>query len=75
MTQYCKKRIPVNAIQWHKAGDHAAVVLNESGCPAIKTAEGWLSVVQGCWIVGPGAAGEYWPVQDAIFRATYEEVK
>ena len=31
-----------------------------------------LEVRVGNWIVGPGARGEFWPVQDDIFRATYE---
>lgn len=37
----------------------------------IKTLENWVDLKPGCWVVGPGAAGEYWPVQHAIFMRTY----
>jgi hypothetical protein len=76
--KYVKKRIPIDAVQWFKEGDHHAVICNffdtEDGYKeyAIRTREGDLAVTEGCWIVGPGAEGEYWPVQDSIFRATYE---
>lgn len=39
----------------------------------INTLEGQLSIVSGeHYIVGPGAGGEFWPVREDIFEATYE---
>lgn len=32
-----------------------------------------LYLTEGCYIVGPGAGGEYWPVDEKIFEATYKE--
>lgn len=88
--KYIKKPIPVEAVQWLKDGDHAAVVTcgcttytdpvtknttgqccSDCGKRFIQTKEGRLHVEAGVWIVGPGAAGEYWPVQNKIFFDTY----
>jgi hypothetical protein len=80
---YRKKPIPVTATQWFKHGDHPEVtgydenwlIAGEDETPVnfgIHTLEGHIKVTPGCWIVGPGYSGEYWPVQDDIFRATYE---
>jgi hypothetical protein len=75
--KYVKLPIPVEAVQWFKEGDHHKVVCNHFE-PAtgykeygIKTREGWHAVVPGCWIMGPGAEGEFWAIQDSIFRKTY----
>ena len=40
----------------------------------IETLEGAMHYQPGDWILGPGAGGEFWPVRDDVFRATYEEV-
>jgi hypothetical protein len=80
---YKKRPIPVTAKQWFKDGDHPKVIglckLHMVAGPdevpvryVIQTAEGSMAVTPGCWIVGPGHSGEYWPVRDDIFRATYE---
>lgn len=34
-----------------------------------------MTVKPGVWIVGPGYSGEYWPVQDEIFQATYRKLQ
>lgn len=39
----------------------------------VTTLEGSLQGKQGCWVV-KGALGEFYPVRDDIFRATYEEL-
>lgn len=84
MTQWYKKKpLPVTAVQWFKDGDHPLVIgydrhwliAGPEETPVnfgIHTAEGHMEVKPGVWIVGPGYSGEYWPVQDDIFRATYE---
>ena len=41
----------------------------------IETLEGDMRVCPGTWVVGPGAKGEFWPVRDDIFQATYERVE
>lgn len=82
--KYIKRAIPVEAVQWRTYGDHPAVEfpsdeyahlrpcsgLRNAGI--IRTLEGVLVVSEGDWVLGPGPAGEYWPVRDDIFRATYE---
>jgi hypothetical protein len=80
MAKYRKTAL-IEAKQWHKMGDHPAVVTNHyladgewEPAPELKTLEGWLSVKPGDWIAGPGAKGEYWPIDDEVFRATYELV-
>ena len=80
---YRKKPIPVRAVRWFGPEDDAAcrpAMITPSGDPSftgyeIETLEGWLRLTPGCWIVGPGHKGEYWPVQADIFEATYEEIK
>lgn len=75
---YIKKPIPISAIQWNGPEDNDKVLAKiEKGFMddqyAIKTLEGWLTLTPGCWIVGEGYKKEYWPVDDEIFKATYEE--
>lgn len=38
----------------------------------VNTREGRCQIVEGDYLCGPGAAGEYWPVGRKIFEATYE---
>jgi hypothetical protein len=77
--KYRKKPIVVDAVQWFKDGDHPSVLrfnydFDGSFKYGIQTLEGTMWITPGCWIVGPGAQGEYWPVQDYIFKQTYEPV-
>lgn len=77
--KYRKKPISVNAVQWFKDGDHPRVIrfVYEHGNVerfGIQTLEGSMWVKPGDWIVGPGAKGEYWPVDNEIFQMTYEQV-
>lgn len=75
MAKYRKTAL-VEAVQWHKAGDHPAVdsVWQAGGavCHTISTLEGPLTVKPGDWIAGPGARGEFWPIKPDVFAATYE---
>ena len=81
MAFYIKKPIPVEAVQWFKDVKHSAIFSHsyvdvDEGRKYtnyyVKTLENsQLELKEGCWIVGPGARGEYWPVQDDIFKATY----
>lgn len=80
MTQYVKKPIPVTAIQWTDEGViHPAIKKFTTAWDTVEvryyvsTIENqklWLT--PGCWIVGPGVRGEYWSVQDDVFKETYE---
>lgn len=85
MAKYRKTAL-IEATQWFRDGDHPAVQWwepdgdddmvgdDEPAHAWIATMEGPLHVVPGTWIAGPGAAGEFWPIADAVFRATYELV-
>lgn len=76
---YRKKPIEVKAVQWfpgiYITGAEIQCIW-ENGVPdaKVQSAEGWIKLSPGSWVVGPGAAGEYWPVMDDIFKATYEAV-
>lgn len=79
---YRKKPIPVRAIQWNGPEDNkkcGPAEITRSGTPGwdgyqIKTYEGWLNLIPGSYVVGPGAKNEYWPVDAEIFEATYEKI-
>lgn len=80
MAKYRKTAL-IEASQWFKPGDHPAVLMGEQFSEGewhpfyfIDTMEGRLDVAPGTWIAGPGAKGEYWPIDDEVFRATYELV-
>lgn len=87
MTQYVKKPISVRAIQWNGPNDNEkcfpATIYSHPVDRMqpdaelywfVASIEANLRLIPGCWIVGPGAHGEYWPVQDDIFKATYEVI-
>lgn len=86
---YVKKPISVRAIQWNGPDDNnlfaddkiiiysqpsKSMDLNAPDDWFIRSIEADLRLTFGVWIVGPGARGEYWPVQDDIFKATYEVI-
>ena len=73
MAKYRKTAL-IDASQWWRLGDHEAVVFcpGNSTIGVINTLEGQLTVQPGTWIAGPGAKGEFWPIDDEVFRATYE---
>jgi hypothetical protein len=78
MAKYRKTAL-IEAVQWFKDGDHPAVkatyeMINGNDLGVIETLEGKLTVVPGTWVAGPGAKGEFWPIADEVFRATYERV-
>lgn len=88
MAQYRKKPIVIDAVQWFKHGDHPEVKTypedlirihkNYEGCGYIETLEDSDATVHHViptnWIMGPGAGGEYWAIQNEIFEKTYEKV-
>jgi hypothetical protein len=43
-------------------------------CCRLKTAYGWITLMDGDWILHDPASGDVWPVKDEFFRATYREV-
>jgi hypothetical protein len=74
-----KKPVEVEAVQWHKPGDHPAVTCwhSSQGAPEmyrIQTLEGPMSVSPGDWIIR-GVAGEFYSIKPSIFEATYEPVE
>jgi hypothetical protein len=79
--RYRKKPLEVEAVQWRPGILVAGAAMAELGdgpfgSPGsyfrLQTVEGVMTGQEGDWIVGPGAAGEYWIVRDDIFRLTYE---
>jgi hypothetical protein len=81
--KYVKRPIPIEAVQWQgKFGDppqvkapgpeHEHLVRpKEPDAGVITTDHGDMAIRKGDWVLGPGAAGEYWPVANEVFAQTY----
>jgi hypothetical protein len=90
MAKYRKKPVVIEATQWNRHGDHPAVVAVPSNHPAWNQPQqaercGWIKTLEGgsdgaqfvhpCnWII-TGVRGEHYPIDDQIFRETYELVE
>lgn len=87
MAKYKKKPIIIEAVQWHKHGDHSCVIeipdwhLYRETLPNhwmqfgyIKTLEGDYIVTPGDWII-KGVNGEMYPCKSDIFEQTYDAVQ
>ena len=62
----------VDALQWFKPGDHAAVEA-QHGQWCVATQEGWRTVVPGDWIV-TSDDGNPFPMSNHLFLRIYERV-
>ncbi len=78
--KYIKKPIPVEAVQWNghneeEIRDFYGKELEHigNGNLMINTLEGRVLCRVGCYLV-KGIIGEFWPVQEEIFEATYESL-
>jgi len=76
MAKFRKKPIVIEAEQWDGSPEHAhrlgmEVTATETG---VQTLEGWRRAKPGCWIA-IGVKGEKYPIDDDIFRMTYEAVE
>lgn len=80
-----KKPIPVQFAQWEgRYGEppqvkqpgpgleHLLPVDGLLNSGIIETPEGPHVIREGDYVMGPGAAGEYWPIRKEIFEATYD---
>lgn len=85
MSKYRKKPVVIEAVQWLKHGDHAAVEAlphdHEINNHAIDPDKyGWVATLEGGHVVTPGdwiitgVKGENYPCKPDIFEATYESV-
>jgi hypothetical protein len=85
MTKYIKKLIAVEVYQWSGESDFNPapnfrpeidypLCGLEYGNAYLSTAEGWIELKMGSYIV-KGPAGEYWAVRKDIFENTYEKVE
>jgi hypothetical protein len=72
MGRYRKKSVVVEAVQWFKHGDHAAVLAGPAADASgyVETPEGRLRVEPGDWII-TGIAGENYPCKPGIFQRLY----
>jgi hypothetical protein len=81
--KFKKKPVIVDAVQWRREnfpmGDYWQGT-DSTGVEwtvmekRVRTLEGFMRVTDGVWIV-TGVMGEKYPVQDAIFKETYEPVE
>lgn len=70
--KFRKKPVVVDATQWHKDGDHFAVVF-ENDRWGIHTLEGFMGVTVGDWII-TGIHNEHYACKPDIFVKTYDEI-
>jgi hypothetical protein len=78
-TRYRKKPVVIDAVQFFKLGDHAAVVADTRsptgfGIHTLENTEIKHEVTPGDWII-TGVKGEVYPCKPDIFLATYEPVE
>jgi hypothetical protein len=75
--RYRKRPLEVEAVQWlgelRPIHDLGAGYTQVGKNLFLQTLEGSMIVNPGAWVV-KGIKGEFYPVRDDIFRATYEEV-
>ena len=77
--KFRKKPVEITAVQFHKLGDHHAVVESAESPTgfAIRTLENTKvkhEVTPGDWII-TGVKGEHYPCKPDIFEATYDAVE
>ncbi|MFM0730966.1 hypothetical protein PQQ52_10800 [Paraburkholderia sediminicola] len=68
--KFRKRNCTVDAIQWFKPGDHAAVEMHE-GLWRVLTPEGWRAVAPGNWIVTDDGKNAF-PMKNQLFINIYE---
>ena len=84
MSLYRKKPVAIDAVRWTGDPECLRDLPGASGCfdhripyvdgaLPIVTFEGTMIAHVGDWIIR-GVKGEFYPIKDDIFRATYEEV-
>lgn len=85
MTQYRKKPVVIEAVQWDGDSETANQFLGEDygvdweyaaqgdSALVIPTLEGRMRANPGDWIIR-GVKGEFYPCKPDIFEATYEEI-
>ena len=83
MSKFRKKPVVIEAVQWHKHGDHPAVEHLPPDHPINRNARissewGWCPTLEGGHVVSPGdwiitgVKGEHYPCKPDIFEQTYE---
>ncbi|WP_434106669.1 hypothetical protein [Paraburkholderia caffeinilytica] len=70
--KFRKRNCTVDAIQWFKPGDHAAVEMHD-GLWGVLTLEGWRTVEPGDWIVTSHGENPF-PMKNQLFVNIYEPV-
>lgn len=80
MKKYVSKPVVIEAMQWFKPGDHDAVkyVGSDAFCSRrymIKTANDWVVVHKGDWIIKEPETNGHYPCKPDVFALKYEEVK
>lgn len=75
MNLFRKKPQLVSAVQYQPGLEHGGVQFKR-GRPFVTTAHDQPVFIEpGDWIIPDGEPGRFYPVKDAIFRATYEPVE
>ena len=78
MPKFRKKPVVIDAVQFHRLGDHPAVVADDKsptgfGIHTLEHTAIKHEVTPGDWII-TGVQGEFYPCKPDIFAETYDEV-
>ena len=82
MAKFISKPVEIEAVQWHRGGDHPAVQFIKSGGGqswlsdqwAVEGRQGWAVVHPGDWIITePNGKGHH-PCASDVFAAKYEPI-
>lgn len=79
MSKFRKKPVVIEAVQFHRLGDHPNVVATDEsptgfGIHTLEHTAIKHEVTPGDWII-TGVQGEVYPCKNSIFQETYEPVE
>lgn len=79
MSKFRSKPVTIEAVQWHKHGDHIAVTRNpHEEHYSVMGVQGWVRVDPGDWIIeepmAPRKGEFFYPCKPDVFELKYEPV-
>ncbi|MFC6790612.1 DUF2829 domain-containing protein [Methylobacterium komagatae] len=71
MPHFTKKPVTVEAVQFHKLGDHPAVEASFGEGFVVEGRQGFVGVQPGDWIITEANSGGFYPCKPDVFEANY----
>lgn len=75
MSLFTKKPVTVEAVQFHKLGDHPAVEASSGGGFHVDGRQGFVRVQAGDWIITEANGGGFYPCKPDVFEANYQPME